>query len=95
MTTAFNRDLQDVDPGRRAAVAIDEIGRDRREWSRTNRRPPAVTARQAIEVIEFECLLVWTAAFNLANGHALTADDLDRLTIAAARIQAVIDEVRA
>jgi hypothetical protein len=63
-------------------------------------RPPLkrramLSARQAIDLIEFECLLVWTAAFNLANGHSLTADDLSRLATAALRIQSVIDEVRA
>ncbi len=63
-------------------------------------RPPLkrramLSARQAIDLIEFECLLVWTAAFNLANGHALTHDDLLRLALAGQRIQSVIDEVRA
>ena len=53
-----------------------------------------IAARQALDVIEFEAMLVWTAAFNLANGHALTADDLSRLALAGQRIQAVIDEAR-
>lgn len=59
------------------------------------KRKMMVSARQAIDLIEFECVLVWTAAFNLANGHALSPEDLDRLGIAGRRIQAVIDEVRA
>jgi hypothetical protein len=59
------------------------------------RRRAMMSARQAIDLIEFECLLVWTAAFNLANGHALTADDLSRLAVAGRRVQAAIDEVRA
>ena len=59
------------------------------------RRRAMLSARQAIDLIEFECLLVWTAAFNLANGHALTREDLERLAVAGRRIQAAIDEVRA
>ena len=54
-----------------------------------------MSLRQAVDLIEFECVLVWTAAFNLANGHALTTDDLERLAIAGQRIQATIDEARA
>jgi hypothetical protein len=58
------------------------------------RRRGLLTAMQALEVIEFEALLTWTAAFNIANGHALTADDLGRLAVAAERIQAVTVEAR-
>lgn len=58
------------------------------------RRRGLLTAMQALEVIEFESLLTWTAAFNIANGHALTADDLGRLAVAAERIQAVAVEAR-
>ena len=54
-----------------------------------------MSLRQAVDLIEFECMLVWTAAFNIANGHALTTDDLERLAIAGQRIQATIDEARA
>lgn len=59
------------------------------------RRHGMLTAAQALEVIGFECMLTWTAAFNLANGHALTAEDLDRLGVAAKRIQIIASEVRA
>lgn len=53
-----------------------------------------LTAMQALEVIEFEALLTWTAARNLAHGYALTDNDLERLAIAAERIQAVTIEAR-
>ena len=59
------------------------------------RRRGMLTAGQAMEVTAFECLLVWTAASNLANGHALTNDDRDRLGVAAQRIQSLAAEVRA
>jgi hypothetical protein len=58
------------------------------------KRRAMVSARQAIDLIEFETLLVWTAAHNLTAGHALTPDDLARLDVASQRIQAVIEEVR-
>lgn len=54
-----------------------------------------LTAAQCLEVVTFECLLVSTAAFNLANGHALTAGDLDRLGMAVHRIRHLADEVTA
>lgn len=57
------------------------------------RRRGLLTADQALEVTAFECLLVWTAASNLANGHALTSDDLGRLSIASQRIQSLAQEV--
>lgn len=59
------------------------------------KRRAMLSARQAIDLIEFECLLVWTAASNLANGYVLTPPDRERLATAGRRIQAVIDEVRA
>lgn len=59
------------------------------------RRIGMLTAGQCLDVIAFECALIWTAGFNLANGHALTAEDLDRLNIAATRIQGLVREVRA
>ena len=59
------------------------------------RRRSLLTAGQCLDVVSFECLLVSTAAFNLANGHALTMNDLERLSIAVGRIQALAAEVRA
>ena len=59
------------------------------------KRRAMLSARQAIDLLEVEFMLVWTAAFNLANGHALTPDDLDRLAVASQCIRAAIDEVRA
>ncbi|HEY6356040.1 MAG TPA: hypothetical protein VIY30_16265, partial [Burkholderiaceae bacterium] len=40
-----------------------------------------LTALQALEVIEVESHLACLAAHNLANGYALTSDDLARLTV--------------
>jgi hypothetical protein len=59
------------------------------------RRIGMLSPLQCLDVIEFECSLVWTAAHNLANGHGLTPDDLTRLSIAADRITGLVREVRA
>jgi hypothetical protein len=59
------------------------------------RRIGLLTAGQCLDVIAFECTLVWTAAHNLANGHGLTAGDLERLSVAAARITGLVREARA
>ena len=58
------------------------------------RRRGLITARQALDVIERELMLTWTAAFNLANGHALTADDLMRLDVAVVRMKDVLKEAQ-
>ena len=60
-----------------------------------HKRRALLSAAQCLEVVAFETMLVGTAAFNLANGHALTADDLQRLGVACGRIQALAAEVRA
>lgn len=86
---------------RDAGDVVDALGLQLHELfpPNMNGSPPLkrrgmLTAGQALEVIAFECLLAWTAAFNLANGHALTAEDLGRLSIAVQRIQALAIEVR-
>lgn len=65
-----------------------------RQGSGPLNRRRLLSAQQAMEVVEFETILVSTAAFNLANGHTLTVDDLSRLAVAAERIVALAREVR-
>lgn len=88
----MNLDLQSVDPDRRAEVALDHIKRDRQRWAVKNRRPAALSAREALVAIQFECLVVWTAAQNLRTGVELTAEDMERLNVAQRRIDAIVDE---
>ena len=59
------------------------------------RKRGLLSAGQALDLLAFESSLVRLAASNLANGHQLTDDDLERLAVAAARIQAIASEVRA
>lgn len=56
------------------------------------RRHRALTHGQALAIIKFETLLVATAASNLAAGHTLKPEDLDRLLVAAARIEKAMQE---
>ena len=81
---AMGLDLNDLFPPRATDHGVSPL-----------KRRGMLTASQCLEVMNFECLLISTAAFNLANGHALTADDLQRLAVAGQRIQALISEVRA
>ena len=78
---------------RRAGTAIDNIGAHRRQWLREHRRPSALSAREALAAMQFEVLLVWTTAHNIANGVELSADDQDRLNITCRRIDTICDEV--
>lgn len=82
----------DVDPDRRAAVAIDKIVNEQKRWAITRRRPAALTAREALVAIQFECLVIWTAAQNIVAGVELTAEDLERLSLAQRRINTIVDE---
>ncbi len=85
--------LTEVDPERRAACALDDIAVASREWKRNNRRPRALTARDALIALQFEALLVGVAAGNLAHGVELSDDDRERLQLAAGRIGVIADEV--
>lgn len=79
---ALGLDLQDLFPPRESHGA-------------PHKRRALLSAAQCLEIVAFETMLVGTAAFNLANGHSLTADDLQRLGVACGRIQALAAEVRA
>ena len=86
-------DLQEVEPERRAAVALDVITTSRRQWDREHRRPKALTAREGLAAIQFEALLVWTAAANIRNGVELSQTDFERLSTACRWIDMIVDEV--
>lgn len=89
----MSADLEEVDAGRRAEIGIDLIRRDERRWAVSNRRPRALTAREAFTAMQFEALLVWTAAHSLTEGLELSEIDLDRLTTACKRIDAICLEM--
>ncbi|MDE2457060.1 MAG: hypothetical protein KGL43_26005 [Burkholderiales bacterium] len=86
-------DLHEVEHERRAEVALDQIRAGKLQHQRESRRPKALTARDAIVALQFECTLIWTCAGNILNGEELTEADFERITLAMSRINAVIDEV--
>ena len=55
-------------------------------------KPATLPPRAALEVIGFECNLVAVAAGNLACGVTLTDIDLDRILVAAGRINRIVGE---
>ena len=88
-------DLREVYAERRAAVALDVITTASSRWQREHRRPGSLTAREALAALQFEALLIWTAAANIRNGVELTEADFDRLTTACRWINTISDEVLA
>jgi len=86
-------DLHEIDAERRADVAIDSIVVARREHERQNRRPRALSARDALIALEAEAFFVSVAACNLANGVELSEDDRERLLLAYRRIDTIANEV--
>ena len=85
-------DLAGVKPERHSGCALDHIHAARVQHQRDHRTPRALTAREALVALQFEALLVYVAAANLRNGVQLSADDMDRLTIAVRRIDIITDE---
>lgn len=88
-------DLKAVEPARRSGVALDMVQTSRRQWASLERPLRALTAREALLALQFEALLVWVAAGNLAAGVELIEEDFERLTIACSRIEAIVEEVTA
>lgn len=84
--------LADVEPERRADVALDEIRSAIGHWHQEHRRPRALNSRDALAAVRFECLLLWTAWHNLLNGVELGDADTERINLAMARVEAICAE---
>lgn len=84
--------LHEVDPALRPDVAHDAIVAAKRRHQREHRRPPALTAREALQALQFEALLVWIVSCNLRHGVPLSDDDHARLTVACRRIDYLAEE---
>ena len=75
-------------------ITTEELFPPREGHGRPMRRRRLVSPTQAIDALEVEIQLVWTAAHNLAFGHALKPEDLGCLSVAANRIRARFYEAR-
>jgi hypothetical protein len=84
--------LHEVDPERRAAVALDIIAVARLKFSREHRRPTAITLREAFAAAYFESMVLYTAWANQLNGEQLTEKDNERVRIAMAQLLALFEE---
>jgi hypothetical protein len=84
--------LRHVEPARRAECALDEVTSQRSRWYRENRRPRALSAREALAAVHFECLLLWAYGKSLLTGHEPTEEDEARVTIAMERIEELTNE---
>jgi hypothetical protein len=58
-------------------------------------KPTALPPRAALEALAFEATVIAVAAGNVAQGLALNAADLKRVTLAAGRIQGIAGEYAA
>lgn len=79
-----------MDPIFTAESAIDKIAVESRAWAK--KRPRTLSAREALAVLQFEATFIAVAACNLANGKPLTAEDRQRLLVAAQRFDVLADE---
>ncbi|KQW70105.1 hypothetical protein [Methylibium sp. Root1272] len=79
-----------MEPVYAAESAIDKIAVEFRAWGR--KRPRTLNAREALAVLQFEATFIAVAACNLANGKPLTAEDRQRLLVAAQRFDVLADE---
>ncbi len=86
-------DLESVQAERRAGIALDRVSSSRRQWEREHRRPSALTPREALAALQFEALLIWTAAANVRHGIALSDVDFERLTLSCRWIDNICTEV--
>jgi hypothetical protein len=80
----------DIEPVYAAESAIDKIAVESRAWAK--KRPRTLSAREALAVLQFEATFIAVAACGLANGKPLTAEDRQRLLVAAQRIDVLTDE---
>ena len=81
-----------IEPQRLAGAVVDRVLIDRRKRDYAGR---ALTAREALQALAFEALVVSLSAQNLAHGIALEAGDLNRLMVAWARIETIAAEAGA
>lgn len=87
---ALPSDIDLVAPERKADILIDRLTVDSREHHR--KRAKSFSAREALVCLEFEALLIATAASNIAYGVELTDEDRNRIWLAYARVQTIVDE---
>lgn len=79
-----------IEPQRLAGSVVDEVVIQRRKRDYNGR---ALNAREALQALKCEALVVSLSAQNMAQGITLEAGDLARLMVAWARIETIATEV--
>ena len=74
-----------------AAKALGAWQDDPRDESQPKRKPIPLPARDALEILATEALLVAVAAGNIAHGVKLSAEDRARVMQAAGRIKVIAE----
>lgn len=74
---------------------IEDLFPPRESHGPAAKRRRLISASQALELLDAEATLLFVCAADLAQGHQLDAPTRERLTLAAARIGMLRDEVRA
>lgn len=85
-------DLTEVEPNRRAGVALDHMQAERQRWNREHRRPRSLSARDALIALQPEASIVWIVGCDLRRGTEVTENDWARLEVALQRIDAIVTE---
>lgn len=79
-----------IEPQRLAECVIDQLKVEQRKAPRTG---PRITARDALRALWFESQIIVLSATNVANGMALSSEDIERLAAAWTRIDFICREV--
>lgn len=85
-------DKHHMEQHRVAASTVDEIEGYKRRWQRENRRPRALTAREALAAMQFEATVIWCYGKSLVAGATPSAVDEERVTLAMRRVNELAGE---
>lgn len=78
-----------IEPERLAACVVDQLKIEHRKPASDQTR--GISAREALIALRFEVQLVAVAALNVTQGLVLSAQDLARVLVAWARIEAILE----
>jgi hypothetical protein len=82
--------LAEVEPHRRAGIALDAINSQRRAWDR--RRPRGVSLRDVLLAVQFDLVLVHLVACKCRDSGALDDDEFSDLTLSIRSIEILLTE---
>jgi hypothetical protein len=81
-------ELAAIEPHRAAACVMDDLGAQRRQWARENRRP-RLSAREALDAVHHSALVLWLVWCDAIAGKELGDADTDAVRQAMQTIEQV------